>query len=164
IAVGPSGKVEASDHSTILLNVKPETHQAMRAFGFRTQSRLELSPGRYQIRVAALLTRTGLVGSVHQDVEVPDFSKSRLAMSGLVMTSVVAGDTPTAHFDERMREVLPAPPTTTRDFRSDEAIALFAEVYDEGGAPKRDVTLRTQVRDDAGQVVFEREDVRTADE
>lgn len=164
IAVAASGKVEATDHSTITLNVKPETHHTLRARGFRTHSRLELSPGRYQIRVAALVAGTGLVGSIHQELEVPDFSKSALDMSGLVLTSVVAGYTPTAHLDDRMREVLPAPPTTTRDFRNDEAIALFAEVYESGGTAGRDVILRTRVRSDAGQVVFERDDVRAADE
>src|SRR5207249_5374302 len=90
--------------------------------------------------------------------------KSPLAMSGVVVTSVVAGLTPTAHLDERLRDVLPAPATATRDFRNDEAIALFAELYERGGALTRDVTLKTQVRGDAGQIVFEREDVRTADD
>ena len=164
IAVAPDGNVAASDQATIMLNVKPETRQAMRALGFRTHSRLELSPGRYQIRVAALVGSMGRVGSVHEDVEVPDFSKPPLAVSGVVVTSVVAGLTPTAHVDERLRDVLPAPPTTMRDFRNDEAIALFAEVYEGGGAPARDVILKAQIRDEAGQVVFEREDVRSADD
>jgi VWFA-related protein len=164
IAVEPGGKVAASDQSTIALNVRPETRQAMRAGGFRTHSRLELAPGRYQIRVAALLGDTGLVGSVHEDVDVPDLSAPPFAMSGVVMTSVDAGLIPTAHLDDRMREVLPAPPTTSRAFRHDGAIALFAEVYEHGSAPKHDVTMATRVHDNGGRVVFERDDVRTANE
>jgi VWFA-related protein len=164
IAVEPGGKVAASDQSTIALNVKPETLKAMRAGGFRTHSRLELAPGRYQIRVAALVGDTGLVGSVHEDVDVPDLSAPSLAMSGLVMTSVDAGFTPTARVDDRMREVLPAPPTTSRTFRHDGAIALFAEVYEHGSVPKHDVTMATRVHDNGGRLVFERDDVRTATE
>src|SRR5262249_18112103 len=158
------GRVAAGDQSTITLNVKPETLKAMRAGGFRTHSRLELAPGRYQIRVAALVGETGLVGSVHEDVDVPDLSAPPLAMSGLVMTSVDAGFTPTARVDDRMRDVLPAPPTTSRAFRHDGAIALFAEVYEHGSLPKHDVTMATRMHDNGGRVVFERDDVRTASE
>lgn len=164
IAVTPAGEVEASDHATVMLNVQPETRRAMRVLGFRTHARLELPPGRYQVRAAALATGTGLVGSVHHDLEVPDFAASPLRMSGLAVTSFVAGYTPTAALDERMRAVLPAPPTASRDFRNDEPIALFAEVYQAGGAPAGEVTLRTQVRNEAGEVVFERQDVREAEE
>src|SRR5262249_56885187 len=85
--------------------------------GSRPHARLELAPGRYQIRVAALVGETGLVGSVHEDVDVPDLSGPSLAMSGLVMTSVDAGFTPTARLDDRMREVLPAPPPPSRTCR-----------------------------------------------
>jgi VWFA-related protein len=164
IAVEPGGKVEASDQSTITLTVKPETRDAMRARGFRTHSRLELPPGRYQIRVAALVANTGVVGSVHEDIDVPDFAKSPLALSGVVMTSVAAGFTPTARVDERMRDVLPAPPTTLREFSNEGAVALFAEVYERGSVPKQDVTVAARIRDRAGQIVFEREDLRTAAE
>jgi VWFA-related protein len=159
VAVSASGEVVDRDDSTILLNVRPETREAMLAAGFRTHWRLELPPGRYQVRVAAAMSATGLVGSVYQDLDVPDFSTRQLSMSGIALTSVRAGATPTARFDDRMRDMLPAPPTTTRDFRSDEAIALFAEVYDEG-----DVTIRTRIRDQAGHVVFERDTARSAAE
>src|SRR5262249_3788424 len=57
-----------------------------------------------------------------------------------------------------------APPTTTRTFRHDGAIALFAEVYEHGSVPKHDVTMATRVHDNGGRVVFERDDVRTAAE
>jgi VWFA-related protein len=161
IAVDPVGKIVQSDHATITLNVQPETRQAMRVLGFRTHSRLELPPGRYQVRAAALMPGKGLVGSVREDIEVPDYSKSPLSMSGLIVTSRVAGYTPTARFDPQMREVLPAPPSTQRDFRNDEAMALFAEIYTAVPFP---VNLDTRVLDSAGEIVFERTDVRTADE
>jgi VWFA-related protein len=164
IAVDPAGKVAASDHATISLDVQPETRRAMQVLGFRTHSRLDLPPGRYQVRAAALLRGRNLVGSVYRDVEIPDFSLSRLSMSDLVVTSVVAGYTPTARMDERMREVLPAPPAAARDFRNDEAVALFAEIYEGADGPSGDLYLRTRVRNTAGEVVFEREDVRTPGE
>jgi len=163
IAVDPEGRVAASDHTSIGLDVKPQTRQAMKVLGFRTHSRLELPPGRYQLRVAGVLAN-GLVGSVHQDIEVHDFTASEAMMSDLVLTSIVAGLVPTAQIDERLRQVLPAPPSTMRDFRQDEAIALFAEAYQSGALPSRDVAFSTTIRAAGGDIVFTRSDTRTVDQ
>jgi VWFA-related protein len=163
IAVDPEGRVAASDHTSIGLDVKPQTRQAMKVLGFRTHARLELPPGRYQLRVAGVLAN-GLVGSVHQDIEVHDFTASEPMMSDLVLTSIVAGLVPTAQIDERLRQVLPAPPSTMRDFRQDEAIALFAEAYQAGGVPPRDVAFSTTIRAAGGDIVFTRTDTRTVDQ
>ncbi|MGH8188645.1 MAG: VWA domain-containing protein, partial [Steroidobacteraceae bacterium] len=163
IAVDAEGRVAASDHTSIGLDVKPQTRQAMKVLGFRTHSRLELPPGRYQLRVAGVLAN-GLVGSVHQDIEVHDFTAAEPMMSDLVLTSIVAGLVPTAQMDERLRQVLPAPPSTMRDFRQDESIALFAETYHAGDVPPRDVTFSTTIRGTGGDVVFTRSDTRTVDQ
>lgn len=163
IALNSTGTVAASDHSTIGLEAKPNTRGAMAVRGFRTHTRLALGPGRYQIRAAAAAS-TGRVGSVHTDVEVPDFAAQPFAVTALALTSMVAGYTPTARLDERLRDVLPAPPTATRDFRNDEAIAFFAEVYESGRTPEHDVKFRTQIRDRAGRIVFTREDVRSTEQ
>jgi hypothetical protein len=163
-AVDPSGTVQASETASVDLRVKEQTRKAMEVVGFRSHARLELAPGRYQIRAAALLTATGAVGSVHADLDVPDFSDQGLSLSGLAVTSIVAGYTPTAHQDERMRAMLPAPPTASRDFRADEAVALFAEVYDAGRLPRQPVTFRTEITGTDGRVVFEREEPRTVEQ
>jgi hypothetical protein len=163
IAVDPEGRVAASDHTSIGLDVKPQTRQAMKVLGFRTHSRLELPPGRYQLRVAGVLAN-GLVGSVHQDIEVHDFTASKPMLSDLVLTSIVAGLVPTAQMDERLRQVLPAPPSTMRDYRQDEAIALFVEAYQPGGGPSADITFSTTIRGTSGDIVFTRSDTRTVDQ
>jgi hypothetical protein len=51
-----------------------------------------------------------------------------------------------------------------RDFRQDEAIALFAETYEAGGVPGGDVIFATTVRAANGETVFTRSDTRTADQ
>ena len=43
----------------------------------RTLSRLQIPPGRYQLRVAANDLATNAVGSVLYDLDVPDFTKDR---------------------------------------------------------------------------------------
>jgi len=164
VAVDPAGTVQASDTTSIDLRVKEQTRRAMEVVGFRVHARLELAPGRYQIRAAGLLAATGALGSVHADLDVPDFTGAELAMSGLAVTSVVAGYTPTGRLDERMRAVLPAPPTALRDFRADEAMAIFAEVYEGGRVPSQPVVFRTSVRDRDGRVAFEQEETRVAEQ
>ena len=50
-------------------------------------SELNLKPGTYRIRAAADNPRVGKTGSVFTDVDVPDFAKARLTMSGLALVS-----------------------------------------------------------------------------
>jgi VWFA-related protein len=161
VALDTDGKVQASDHATVDLRVKPDTQRAMTVLGFRTHARLELAPGRYQLRAGGVITGSELVGSVHTEIEVPDFSARGLQMSGLELTCVVAAYTPTAHVDERMRSVLPAPPTTMRDFRNDDTLAVFAGIYDTGADAEKNVTVTTTVRRPDGQVVMKRSEART---
>lgn len=164
VATDAEGRVQASDHASVDLRVSPETARAMAVLGFRTHTRLELAPGRYQLRVGGLLTATGLAGSVYRDIEVPDFSGTPLRMSGLALTCVVAAYTPTARADERLRGVLPAPPTTMRDFRNDDRLGVFAEVYDRGDVPRGDVAFSAIVRGIDGREALRRRELLTGDD
>ncbi len=56
----------------------PETKTRVEQTGFRMLNRMELPPGRYQLRVAAHDSGGGAVGSVLYDLEVPDFNKEPL--------------------------------------------------------------------------------------
>ena len=104
----------------------------------RILSEIELPPGRYQLRVAA--GSASNAGSVVTDLEVPDFTKGALALSGVALTSATAARITTQRPNDPLAGVLPAPPTAARDFDSMEPIALFAEVYD-NRRPARDQPL-----------------------
>jgi VWFA-related protein len=154
VAVDAAGQVHDSSHTTIGLDVRDETRRAIETLGFRTHARLDLPPGRYQLRVAGIATGTGDVGSVHYDIEVPDYSAMAIALSGLVVTSARAAHTPTARPDDRLRRALPGPPTTVRNFRVDDTIACFVEAYARNGSPSAVASLAISVRDEAGRIVF----------
>jgi hypothetical protein len=81
-------------------------------------------------------------------------------MSGVELTCVVAAYMPTAHVDERMRGALPAPPTTMRDFRNDDQLAVYVEAYRSGAVPDTDVTFTTAVREPGGRVLMKRSETR----
>ena len=54
----------------------------------------------------------GLTGSVFYDLTVPDFTKEKFNMSGVVLTAATAQVTPTAEPDPILKPTLPGPPTT----------------------------------------------------
>ena len=106
----------------------------------------------------------GAVGSVLYDVDVPDFAKTPMGMSGVVLTSASASLRPTVRNDEQLRAVLPAPPVGARIFPQNDEIALFAEVYDNSATTPHKVDITSSITTDEGQVLFKTEDVRDSSE
>jgi len=94
------------------------------------------------------------------DLEVPDFSKAPISMSGIVLTSAAASRVPTVRPDEELRQVLPSSPVPTRVFPADDEIALFAEVYDNAAATAHKVDITTTVTSDEGKVMFKTDEAR----
>jgi VWFA-related protein len=164
VALDDQGKVRAGDTSAVELKLREQTRQAVEAFGVRVMSRFELAPGRYQLRVAGRAASTGAVGVVHADLEIPDFSKAPFSMSGVLLTSGQSALTPTVRPDEQVKALLPAAPGTRREFRADDTIALFAEVYDNQAATPHKVDIATTLRADDGRVVFKTEEERESEE
>jgi hypothetical protein len=94
------------------------------------------------------------------DLEVPDFTKEPLTISGLALTSASASRIPTVRPDEELRSVMPAPPAASRVFAPDDEVALFVEIYDNRPATPHKVDITTTVTSDEGKVMFKTEEVR----
>ena len=159
IAADHDGKVRGSDRQTMNLKLKPETHRMMTSGGgVRLLSRIELPPARYQIRVGVHESNGGAVGSVPVDVEVPDYSKAPLAMSGLVLTSSSAPRLVTLKPDPQLKDALPLPPVASRSFTGADTLHVFAEVYARPAKTAQDVDLVVTVREAQtdGATVFTR--------
>ena len=107
VAVGPSGRAEETDSGRVSLNVKPDIRQQIAGNGVRFLSRMALPPARYQLRVASREAGAGRASVVDYDLEVPDFTKEPLAISGLILTTASAGETATPRGDAALRAVLP---------------------------------------------------------
>lgn len=164
VAVDRDGKVKRTGRSTVTLDLRPETFARMSELGVRFLSRLELPAGRYQLRLGALSTESGVRGSVFYDLEVPDFQKGPMTMSGLLVTSESAGRVPTAQADAQVADALPAPPTTQREFPIGDELAAFAEVYDNQPSPPHMVDITTNVLTDEGRMVFTNSESRSSTE
>ena len=161
MAIDAKGKVQGGNTDMVsMTNLRPETKTRIESTGLRLLNRLDVPPGRYQLRVAAHDSTGGNVGSVLYDLDVPDFVKAPFSVSGIVLTSITASQLPTAHPDEQTRSVLPAPAAALRAFPQNDEVALFAEVYDNETKTAHKVDITTTVTTDEGKVLFKTEEQR----
>ena len=161
MAIDAKGKVQGGNTDMVSMNnLRPETKTRIESTGLRLLNRLDVPPGRYQLRVAAHDSTGGNVGSVLYDLDVPDFVKAPFSVSGIVLTSITASQLPTAHPDEQTRGVLPAPAAALRAFPQNDEVALFAEVYDNETRTAHKVDITTTVTTDDGRVLFKTEEQR----
>jgi hypothetical protein len=161
MAIDATGKVRGGSTDGITMNaLKPETKARIESTGLRMLNRFEVPPGRYQVRIAAHDSDGGNVGSVLFDLDVPDFTKLPFSVSGVVLTSALASQMPSAKVDEQLRGVLPGSPAALRSFPQNDEIALFAEIYDNAVATPHKVDITATVTTDEGRVLFKNEETR----
>ena len=137
----------------------------LRAGGFRILNQIDLPPGRYQLRVAVLEDNTKRAGSVVYDLDVPDFGKEKLTISGLALTSASSGLTPTARSKDPLAKMLPGPMTTYRDFvacRRDRA--LRRGLRQQPASSRTRWTSKPTLKAEGGQTVFQTREERDSSE
>jgi VWFA-related protein len=162
--IGADGKVRATATSALSMAVGDDAKAQIASSSLRLLKRVNVPPGRYQVRVAAHDPGGGAAGSVLTDLEVPDFAKLPFSISGVALTSDGAGTEPTVRPDESLQQVMPGPPVGARSFAQDEELALFVEVYDnEAGKPHK-VDITTTVTSDEGKTLIKTEEARDSSE
>ena len=115
------GRSVQSQQQTVSVTRGP----AASAANYEVLSRLALKPGRYDVRVA-LDAGPGRRASVYTDVEVPDFAKQPLSLSGIVLSASPAlGSAPADTFSN----LLPIVPTARREFARSVRATAFVRVY-----------------------------------
>ena len=120
---------------------------------YEVLSRIDLKPGRYQLRTAANVGSLATTGSLYYDVVVPDFMDPPLSLSALVLSSPAA---PIVAPRDGLKTLIPVVPTTKRTFRPSDQASAFLRVYQGGNKPIAAVPLRIQLRNDADVLVFDR--------
>jgi VWFA-related protein len=121
---------------------------------YEVLTRLDLKPGRYQVRVAGHVGSLSTSGSLYYDVDVPDFRSAPLSLSGLALAVAPSLEVGGA---DAIRDVLPVVPSAQRRFRPQDQVMAFARVYHGGRRPIAPTTLTVQVRDGEDGVVFRRQ-------
>ncbi|HEX5475750.1 MAG TPA: VWA domain-containing protein [Vicinamibacterales bacterium] len=154
LSADAKGKVQIDQDDSIDLSLRGN-YDAVRERGIRIGDRVDVQPGRYHLLVGVREANGGLIGTVPLDVDVPDFSRGDLAVSGILIASAAAGRIPTTRADLTLRDVLPAPPTSTRDFPRGDTLSIFAEAYDATPSSQGPLSVSTRILSPAGAVVYE---------
>jgi hypothetical protein len=112
---------------------------------YEALSHIELKPGRYQLRIAAYSAVSDATGSVYADVEVPDFAKERVSLSGVLVERVPAlPSAPRTTF----AAIVPVVPTSEREFQKLDRASTFVRIYQGRTDPVSAVTLTARIVDD----------------
>ena len=124
-------------------------------------AQLDVRPGRYQLRAAAHSPVEGRSGSIHYDVEVPDFSKALVSLSGVVIS---AAPSTLAAPKDRFAALLPVVPTARRDFRRTDRAAAFLRVYQRAKGPAVPVAMAARIVSSTGANAFDTTETIRADQ
>lgn len=140
------GKPLATQNQTVV--VAPSA-AGQKVFQYEAQARLRLDPGRHEIRIAAEDPSRHLVGSVYTYVDVPDFAKAPISLSGVVL-----GLRP-ARPDSPFIDLFPLEPTVRREFTSSTHVTAFVRLYQAERDELLPVTLSRRIVDGSNRTAQE---------
>jgi VWFA-related protein len=165
VIVDQQNAITAGQNQKISFNLSPENNERIKRNGFRTLAKLDdLKPGRYQLRLGVVPGGSSLRGSLWYDLDVPDFSKGDLAMSGILLSSVAGGQTPTGNPAKLFVDALTLPPTTVREFKLADELNIYAEIYDNQLSPPHQVDLTVTVKSADDRIVYRSNDWASSEE
>jgi VWFA-related protein len=116
-----------------------------------TTLRLNLPPGRYEVRTAMRNTADDRTGSVFTSVTVPDFNREPLSLSGLIVRSLPGG---AAALEDLAGVVPPVRMTTVRQFSAAQQAAVVVRVYQRRTKTLTPVRLGTRIVDGQDRAVL----------
>jgi VWFA-related protein len=133
---------------TAAIAIPAEDRRAVEGKGVGFFTKAELPPGRYQLRIAIGTEQRG--GSIVTDLEVPDFGKDALTMSGLVLLARPEPDGVLLAKDDPLQLLAVRAPTTRRVFAADETVGVLAAIYDSATARAHTLDVQAVVRSEGG--------------
>jgi len=149
---------------TARLTLKPETYAQVMKTGIRMVLETTLAPGRYQMRIAAG-NRENTAGSVVYDLDVPDYSRNPLALSGIAIGSAVTSQIMTMNAKNAFASSIPGNITSTREFAAGDVLGLYVEAYENLQKPTaHTVTFTAELRAEGGTSVGKASEDRSSTE
>jgi VWFA-related protein len=127
---------------------------------YDTFSKLQLAPGRYEIRLNAFNRTIDRGGTVFAEVEVPDFTRAGLTMSGVALGTRRADGDARA---EVLEPLLPLVPTSARDFAPSDAVTAFFRVFQGGSERVSPVTVQILLLDMKNTAIVDRTETIAAE-
>jgi VWFA-related protein len=153
-AFTPDGVSRGTSTQQAIVAIRAAT--AAEPVHYEALSHIELKPGRYQLRIAAYSAISDATGSVYADVEVPDFAKEAVSLSGVLVEKIPSlPSAPRTTF----ATMVPVVPTSEREFQKLDRASTFLRVYQGGSDPLALATLTTRIVDDHDVAVVNKTDV-----
>lgn len=118
---------------------------------FDVLARMYLRPGQYEIRATVTAGTASPAGSVYGYVEVPDFRRQRLSLSGVALGRRGRVALPA----DGLSAVLPTVPSAERTFAPTDRVSGFVRIYQQSGGRPVTASLTAAVLDSSDKVVTE---------
>jgi len=147
-AITTEGRLALGERRTAQATLRPRSTRLDDAFDLL--ARIVLPPGRYELRFGATLSPANLAGSLFADVEVPDFRRDPISVSGVLMEAAGANAGPLDAFAELTKVI----PTSSRVFTRRDSPEAFVRIYQGGDAALARASVRVTLRDRADELVF----------
>jgi VWFA-related protein len=154
---GEGGKSRGSQKETARVVMRPTGDPQAQ---FEVLSRLDLKPGHYNLRFAAHSTLQDKTGSVYSIIDVPDFAKDPMSLSGVIVSATPA--TASAG-QEALASLIPVMPTTKRTFAQTDKVSAFLRIYQHAKGTLSSVRLDIRVVDDHDNANFHATEIVSAD-
>jgi VWFA-related protein len=152
-AIDMRNRITPGQTQTARLTLRAETYPQVIKTGMRMLFEKEFAPGRYQLRIAAGNGQS-TAGSVVYDLDVPDFSKEPLVLSGVTIGSAATARIFSMNTKTAFASTLPGNVTATREFDPGDVIGLYVEAYENvKNATPHTVTFTAELRADGGTAV-----------
>ena len=132
------------------ISIPPDERADIEREGLHILTKTDLQPGRYQLRIAIGTAQRG--GSVIYDLDVPDYTRKELTMSGIVLRGQSEPEGMFLPPGDALQSLSIGAPTTARMFRSDDKVAIFAEIYDNTGGKPHSLDVKAEIRSEGGEV------------
>jgi VWFA-related protein len=153
VAIDTEGRALEDSATRFTLNLRER--ETADTGGLRYFDRLDLPPGRHEVRLV-VHQPGGVTGSVVGHVEVPDFNKKAVTMSGLVVSSLADPPGRTLRGDLLVQKALAANPTINRQFAAGDTMTVWAEIYDSRNEALKAIPVTSRIRSESGEVVMTR--------
>ena len=162
VRTGTTDGIEYGSDLQLIPVTVPAAKEGVTTSPYEVLARVEVpKPGRYEIRLSVHGESSDARGSIYVDVDVPDFAKEKLSLSGILVNHATAS-TPTAPL-RLLRDVTPLVPTTDRAFGATDIVTTLVRVYQGGNDKLAAVPVKVTIQDAAGKSVFNQTDTIAAE-
>jgi VWFA-related protein len=128
LTIDANGRAANGAQTSLALKLTPEELARVKTTGLRWQAALDLTPGHYQVRIAARALGSARRGLAIAEIDVPDLATPEVGMSGIALTSLPSVLAITSGRKPPFVS-LTSPPTAAREFVTGDRITVAAQIY-----------------------------------